>query len=209
MQGRDPREWRVSDAVTIERFFACQARHVAYFSGYGELGYEQIGVVQDIAGRVLSNWAPDDVIVLTGTLLRVGGHDGIAGVYGVARSLGIRTAGIHPSIAQRFASTHRVSPHCDDVFFVEDSSWGGFLGEASLSPTLQIHLKVADEIVVIGGGKHAADELQAFADRGRRVRYYAAEMNRAATVEWSRRAGIETPDLRGAAHHVWESLRPR
>jgi hypothetical protein len=207
VQGRDPRLWRVSEASTIEQFFAGQAKRVLYFGGYGELGYEQSAIVGDIAARILGRWAPHQIIVLTGTLLRVGGHDGIADVYRIARRLGIQTAGIHPSIAQDFAATHQVSPDCDDVFFVRDSSWGGSLGSRAVSPTLRLHLSVSDELVVIGGGKHAADELRAFIERGRPVQYFPAEMNRAAALEWSRRSGVELQDLRGAAWHAWSSLQ--
>ena len=209
VQGLDPCRWRVSDPETIRRFFARQAKHVVYFGGYGELGYEKAGIVREVALDVLRRWSPDDLIVLTGTLLRVGGHDGIAEVYQVAKEIGIRSAGIHPSVAQRFAATHRVSPLCDDVFFVDDETWGGFDGAGGISPTLQTHLDVADELVVIGGGKHAADELRAFVERGRRVRYFAAEMNRASTVAWFTRVGIAVPDLRGAANGVWQTLAAR
>jgi hypothetical protein len=208
VQGRDPRDWPVSDASSIRRFFEGLRAHVVCFSGYGELGYQQDGVVKEVAAGVLADWAPRDLIVLTGTLLRTGGQDGIAAVYEFARERGIRTAGIHPSAAQRFWETHRVSPWCDDVFFVEDGSWGGYLeGGSQPSPTLRVHLSVADELVVIGGGKHAADELKAFVEHGRRVRYFAAQMHHLTTQEWARGAGAEIRDLRGAAHGAWESLQ--
>jgi CO/xanthine dehydrogenase Mo-binding subunit len=43
------------------------------------------------------------VIVHSGTLLRTGGHAGIAEVYSIARRLGITTTGVHPSVAMQFA----------------------------------------------------------------------------------------------------------
>lgn len=157
---------------------------------------------------VLADWTPADVVVHSGTLLRVGGHAGIAEVYSVARALGFTTTGIHPSVAMEFAETHRVSPDCDYPFFVEDATWGGLLsGTQELSPTLRVHLEVSDELVVIGGGKHAADELTAFTARGVKTRYFPAEMNHATTREWSERAGADIRDLRGAAHGAWESIR--
>lgn len=70
-----------------------------------------------------------------------------------------------------------------------------------------MHLDVSDEIVVIGGGWHAAHELKAFFDRGKRVRYVPAVMNRDAARNWCRRAGIETLDPCGAALETWEGLR--
>ncbi|HXM56681.1 MAG TPA: hypothetical protein VOB72_14890 [Candidatus Dormibacteraeota bacterium] len=209
-RGHDPRHWTVESAATIRGFFAARSRHVVYFAGYGELGYEQEERVRSVANDVLSNWTAASVLVHAGTLLRVGGHDGIAQVYSIARTLGMETTGIYPSVAMSCGDTHRVSPCCDHVFFVEDVTWGGFLEATDVpSPTLRLHLDVSDEIVVIGGGKHAADELRAFASFGKPVRYFPAEMNHTKTLEWSRVAGVRVTDLRGAAHAVWEQLRAR
>jgi hypothetical protein len=61
---------------------------------------------------------------------------------------------------------------------------------------------------VIGGGKHAADELGAFCERGKKVSYFPAEMNRRSAMEWCSRTGVEIGDLRGAAFAVWRSLAP-
>ncbi len=207
-RGRDPNEWSVRSAVEIQRSIERLGKHVIYFAGYGELGYEEEGCVRRVAHEVLSSWSPSQVLVHAGTLLREGGHDGIAEIYAIAREMGIETSGIHPSVAMRFADTHRVSPDCDHVFFVEDATWGGLLeGTDRPSPTLRLHLDVSDDVVVIGGGKHAADELRAFGYEGRSVRYYPAEMNHAMTRDWCRRAGVDIHDLRGAAHAVWEQLR--
>lgn len=209
-QGRDPRLWKVQEASSILRFIKSLHKRVIYFAGYGELGYEEEGVVRSVALHVLSEWPADEVLVHSGTLMRLGGQDGIAEVYRVARELGIETTGIHPSISMEFADTHRVSPDCDHVFFVEDKTWGGFLdGCGQLSPTLELHLKVSDELVVIGGGKHAADELQAFLDSGKPVRYFPAEMNYATTLQWTKGAGVTMADFQGAARSVWDTIRNR
>ena len=207
LQGRDPRLWRVESASAIRRFFAGLGKHVVYFAGYGELGYEEEGRVQSIAREVLGEWRASELVVHTGTLLREGGHNGIAEVYTVARELGIETTGIHPSVALKFANTHRVSPYCDHVFFVEDESWGGLLPDGeNLSATLSLHLDVSDEMVIVGGGKHAAGELKAFNERAKRVRFYPADMNHRTTLEWSESAGAEIKDMRGAAHLFWLSI---
>lgn len=207
-QGRDPREWAVADAAAIEQFFASRAKHVLYFAGYGELGYEQIEEFRNVARTVLNERPAHTVLVHAGTLLRLGGHDGIAEIYRLAKEIGMETSGIHPSIAMDFAETHRVSPWCDHVFFVEDRTWGGFVdGTNRLSPTLRLHLTVSDEMVVIGGGKHAADELRAFAGAGKQVRYFPAEMNYSFTRDWAARAGVSLEDMRGAALEAWQSLR--
>ena len=163
--------------------------------------------MRGIAREVLGEWPASEVVVHTGTLLRVGGHDGIAEVYASARELGIETTGIHPSVALGFAETHRVSPYCDHVFFVEDETWGGLLPDGvSPSRTLGLHLEVSDELVIIGGGKHAAGELKAFKESGKRVRFYPADMNHLTTRAWSESAGAEIRDLRGAAHLLWLAI---
>jgi len=209
-QGRDPRQWGVETAASIRAAFAHLAKHVIYFAGYGELGYEQEGRVRRVAAQTLAGRPASGLLVHSGTLLRVGGHCGIAEVYSLARELGIETSGIHPSIAMGFADTHRVSPYCGHVFFVEDVTWGGFLpGSMTPSPTLQLHLEVSHEVVVIGGGKHAADELRAFVSNGKQVRYFPAEMNHSSTRDFCQREGHTIRDMRGAAHAAWEEMQRR
>jgi hypothetical protein len=208
MQGPDPRIWPVTEASEVRRFFGELGKHVIYFAGYGELGYEDRDLVRRTTLDVLRKWSPAEVVVHSGTLLRTGGHDGIAEVYAVAKELGVTSTGIHPSVAMDFADTHRVSPHCEHVFFVDDQTWGGFLeANANPSPTLRLHLEVSDELVLVGGGKHAAAELMAFESIGADVRYVPADMNHATTLEWSHRSGADIRDLRGAAYDVWEKIR--
>jgi hypothetical protein len=191
----------------IRQFITSLGKHVIYFAGYGELGYEEKDTVRCVALEVLSQCATHDVLVHSGTLLRLGGHDGIAEVYRVARELGIETSGVYPSVSMEFSDTHRVSPDCDHVFFVEDKTWGGCLNDSGeLSPTLDLHLKVSDELIVIGGGKHAADELRAFFDCGKSVRYFPADMNHATTRQWARHAGLTITDFQGAARSVWKVI---
>lgn len=210
LQGKDPRLWPVEEASVIRQFFGKLGKHVIYFAGYGELGYEEVGRVQRIAHQVLGQWKPSNVVVHTGTLLRVGGYNGIADIYAVARELGIETTGVHSSVAHAFADTHQVSPYCDHVFFVADETWGGLLAEGEHpSPTLRVHLDVSDELVVIGGGKHAAGELKAFVSSGKPVRFYSADMNHAITRQWSDGAGANIQDMRGAAHLLWTQLNGR
>jgi hypothetical protein len=198
---------RLSSADEVRRFFRTRGKHVMSFAGFGELGYEEDDIVERIAAEVVTGWPADRLIVNCGTLLRVGGEDGIARVSRVARSLGIETTGIHPGIALDFPATHRVSPDEDTSFFIGDSTWGGLLADRRVpSPTLAAILEVSDELVAIGGGKHAADELRTFWQRGKPVRFFPAEMNRRATKDWCARAGVDITDFRGAAHDVWLDL---
>jgi len=196
----------VSEPAQVRLFFAEQGKHVIYFAGYGELGYEDKSVVEKVVEDVLKDWPRSQIFAHGGTLLRVDGEDGISLAYQIAKRLGVATTGIHPSVARRFHETHRVSPFCDHVFFVEDEGWGGS-SDSGHSPTLRLHLDVSDEIAIIGGGWHAAHELKAFFDSGKRVRYVPAAMNRDAARSWCRHAGIEILDRRGAALIAWEDMQ--
>ncbi len=197
----------VATAEDIRHFFAAKAKRVISFAGFGELGYEDAGVVSRVAQQVLAGVDVDRTIVNSGTLLRANGQNGIGEIYRIARELGIESCGIHPSIALDFADTHYPSSCCERVFFVADRTWGGFLqGTSKPSPTLRVLLDVTDELVVIGGGKHAADELEAFVHHNKLVRYFPAEMNHEATREWCERSGTWMAGFEGEAHRTWVRL---
>jgi len=191
-------------ADDILHFFELKKKHVLTFAGFGELGYQDISFVEGIIRDELCRWRPEEILVNSGTLLRAGGQEGIAIVYPLAKELGIETCGIHPSISLKWADTHIVSPFSDQVFFVEDTTWGGYLDDQfTPSPTLKVLLAVTDELIVIGGGKHAADELAAFMQNGKRVKYFPAQMNHQVTIKWCAESGAEIHDLNGAAYNVW------
>jgi|MudIll2142460700_1097286.scaffolds.fasta_scaffold66788_2 hypothetical protein len=194
----------VEPVAGVVEWFRATGRYVVSFAGFGELGYRDRRLVPRLCRELMARWDPSQVLVQCGTLTRVGGHDGIAAVYPIAKERGIMTAGIHPSVAHDFRDTHQVSPFCDRAFFVPDRSWGGFLRSGAPSPTLRAVLAVSNELIVIGGGRHAADELEAFLQRGRKARYFPAQMEPRFAAEWSRKARVEIVDPRGEALGVWE-----
>jgi hypothetical protein len=207
MRGRDPREWPISPDEDIRAFFRDAGCHVIYFAGYGELGYSDPTIVPRTVRTVLRGRGAHDVIVHCGTLLRTGGEDGIADVYRIASQLGFATTGIHPSVAWEFATTHRVSVYCDNVFFVWDAGWGGTSADGLPSDTLRAHLSISDEMVLVGGGRHAAQEMLAFHTAGKPIRYVPASMNPHAARGWCRRAGLPELDTRGAVASAWPRIR--
>ncbi len=208
-QARAQRRWKVTPAGVIEQFFDALDKHLICFAGYGELGYEEPGCVRTVCMEVLDPLDRNAVVVHCGTLLREGGLNGIADVYQIARGMGFTTTGLFPSIALNFHETHRVAPDCEYPFFIEDTGWGGFREDRTLSPTLTLHLYIAAELVVVGGGKYAAEELQAFDQAGKRVRYFPARMNASATRRWAQNGGLEIEDRNGAAASAWQLLRDR
>jgi len=206
-RGRDPQGWGDQDLTAVREFFAQKHEHVIYFGGYAELGYQNEGHVPEIVSDVLSAWTASDVLAHGSTMIRNSGFDGIAEMFDTARQLGVDTSGIFPSVSRRFAATHRVPDDCHHVFFVEDETWGGCVpGTGQPSSSLGLHIEVSDEAVFIGGGKHAADELLAFAAAGKPVTYFPAEMNHRFARDWCRRNGKDEPDLRGAAYSTWIDL---
>jgi hypothetical protein len=199
-------EQLITPASEIRRYFAQERKRVISFAGFAELGYEDPTVVARVAQEVLDPHRPEDIVVNSGTLLRVGGENGIAEIYELAKERGIATTGIHPSVALSFADTHRVSPCVDRAFFVVDETWGGLLPSGKPSATLAVILDVTDELIVVGGGKHAADELLAFSKNRKAVRYFPARMNRRATEDWCRRSGARIAGFDGAAFDVWSGI---
>lgn len=61
-QGIDPRLWSVSEPAQVRRFFAEQGKHVVYFAGYGELGYEDQAVVERVVEDVLNDWPRSQIL---------------------------------------------------------------------------------------------------------------------------------------------------
>jgi len=197
----------ISSANTIKTAFSHLGKHVITFAGFGELGYEDPTIVECVATEVLKPHDPASILVNTGTLLREGGLNGIADIYPIADRLGIETTGVHPSVALDYQDTHKVSPHCRRAWFVSDNTWGGFDDKGNLSPILRTTLEITDELVVIGGGKHAADELEAFIRSGKPVRYFSAKMNHRISTEWCKISGAHISDSWGDAHRVWTSFK--
>lgn len=179
-------------------------KSVVTFLGFGELGYQDRTTLEAAIRAELRRHRPDQVIINTGTLITEGFRRGIADVYEYARESGFTTTGIHPSVALHYPKRHYLSPFVDHVFFVYDETWGGWLDQAGQrSPTLETLIAVTDEVVVIGGGKHTAEEMQAFLDSNRPVRFYAAEMNHGVAREWFAGRGEPDVDYRGAAWRLW------
>jgi hypothetical protein len=71
------------------------------------------------------------------------------------------------------------------------------------SPTLRTLIALTHEVVVIGGGKYTAEEMEAFAMCHKRPRFYAIDMHHATSRDWARASGVDIGDFRGAAYHAW------
>jgi hypothetical protein len=194
----------------LTRVFAAFGRRVVTFAGFGELGYQDEAAFDAIVRAELDRFDPPSTIVNTGTLITRGFQLGVAAVYPIARARGFLTTGVHPSVALAHAREHALSPAVERIYFVEDTTWGGYLENTeTLSNTLTALLAISSELVAIGGGDHTAQEVAAFMARGKAVRFIPAEMHHATTRRWSQRAGVVIDGYEGAAQRAWARVVTR
>ena len=143
------------------------------------------------------------------TAVNIGATEaGIGAVYALARERGFATIGIVSTLAREQGEA--LSPCVQQVFFVRDAQWGGRLpGSTQLSPTSAAIVALSREIVAIGGGEVARDELRGARAAGTPVSFYAADMNHALAVDKARAKGQPAPaDFGGAAREAF-TIAPR
>lgn len=183
-----------ADAKQIDDFVRGKGMKVLGFVGYSGAGYEDAAALRAAAEQVLAQHDP------TATLVNIGGTAvGIGAVYELAKRRGFATMAIVSTLARDGGEP--LSPCVDRVFFVPDSRWGGRLpGSTRLSPTSAAIVAHSDELVAIGGGEIARDELQAARHAGKLTSCFAADMNhRAARDKALARGQPEPVDFAGAA----------
>ena len=179
----------------VREFFAGKRWKVVTFFGYSGAGYENPAAMLEQANLTLQKFDPQHTIVNAGA-----SEQGIGAVYKLAKSKGFRTAGVVSTQARDQAVA--LSPCVDYVFYVKDSSWGGYVpGTTTLSPTSEAIVTSSDVLVAIGGGDVARDELLAARRLGKQVTFIPADMNHRAALEKAASKGQPAPtDFRGSAH---------
>ncbi|MEB3156960.1 MAG: hypothetical protein VKO26_05935 [Cyanobacteriota bacterium] len=196
---------RDASAATIQAYVRGQGKAVLTFVGYSGTGYESPERLTDQAMRILERQDPARTLINSGATA-----EGIGAVYALAKQRGFTTIGIVSSLARDRSVAF--SPCVDQVFVVKDTTWGGRLpGQRALSPTSRALVDTsAREVVGIGGGEVARDELLAAQEAGKPVRFVPADMNHALAREKARRQGLVPPsDFRGAAHQALVTKAPR
>jgi len=193
----NPKVWKAEGLIGE---FRRRKKNVITFIGFGELGYEDQDAFNRIVENELERCDPRVDIVNTGTLITAGFENGITDVYQIAKRKGFITTGVHPSIALKSGSSYFLSDFVDQPYFVNDNTWGGYI-KATIEPsaTLKTLLSVSDAVIAIGGGRYTAQEIKAFRDHGKRVKYHAAEMNHHISDKWARERGEKIIDFRGEA----------
>ena len=188
------------EQASVERvteFFERQPKTVVTFVGYSGAGYEDEARMLETASAVLKAFEPAHTIVNIG-----GTPEGIGAVYELASRKGFQTTGIVSTQAKAYNAA--MADCVEYVFFVEDSSWGGFVeGGDRLSPTSMAMVESSDLMVGIGGGEVGRDELVAARRSGKKVRFYPADMNHEKARQKARQKGLPAPtNFYGAADEL-------
>ena len=124
----------------IKTFFKSNRKTVLTFIGYSGAGYEHEAAMLKQAEQILSEFDPAKTVVNIGAT-----PEGIGAVYELAKRKGFVTTGIVSSEAKRYDT--KLSPFVDHAFYVEDSTWGGFIeGTKKLSPTSKAMVENSDII---------------------------------------------------------------
>jgi hypothetical protein len=194
---RPPTSIRNIDAAAAVAEIRAAHRHVVTFLGFSGAGYEDPAAVARLIERALSAFDPDSVTVCAGATA-----EGIGVVYAIARRRGFRTIGIVSSLAQKEGVAFATD--VDTIYVIADESWGGLMSDGKLSPVSSAMVGAADEMIAIGGGDIARDEISAGKVAGKPVRYIAADMNHRAAIDKARKASRAEPtDFRGTLQSLF------
>ena len=173
-------------------------RSVVTFVGFSGAGYEDAAAVERVIAKVLDDLSPISVLICAGAT-----PEGIGAVYPLAKKRGFTTIGIVSVLAEKEGATF--SQDVDTVFVIADDTWGGVNADGKLSQTSSAMVGAADEMIVIGGGEIARDEIAAAMATGKKVRYIVADMNHAAAIRKAREMRQPEPDdFRGAVHTYFD-----
>jgi hypothetical protein len=168
---------------------------VVSFLGYSGAGYENADAMLEQVDRVLQRLDVEKTIINIGATA-----EGIGAVYDAAKRRGFKTSGIVSSQAKK--ENVPLAQCVDYTFYVSDDTWGGYDERThKLSPTSEAMVTVSDELVAIGGGDIARDELIEAQRLGKKVAFVPADMNHQAAKEKAKKKGQAEPtDFRGSAH---------
>ena len=185
---------RLATVAEVIAFFKSQSKTVLTFVGYSGSGYEHKAAMLATAADVLADYDPATTVVNSGATAA-----GIGAIYPLALHKGFQTTGIVSTQAQVHGVS--LSPDVQQVFYIEDSTWGGFVGNSEqLSPTSAAVIAVSDIMIGIGGGEIVRDELLAARQAGKRVKFFSADMNHRRALTKAVKGGLPHPvEFKGAA----------
>jgi hypothetical protein len=183
---------RPADAEAATARIREAGRSVVAFVGFSGAGYEDAAGVERAIAKLLDDLSPISVLICAGAT-----PEGIGAVYPLAKKRGFTTIGIVSALAEKEGATF--SQDVDTVFVIADDTWGGLDADGKLSQTSSAMVGAADEMIAVGGGEIARDEIAAAMAMGKKVRYIVADMNHAAAIRKAREKRQPEPDdFRGA-----------
>lgn len=187
-----------ASAAQIGAWLQARGLKLLTFVGYSGAMYQDPAAMQAVARQVLAGHDPARTAVNIGATAA-----GIGAVYALARERGFATIGIVSTLAREQGEA--LSPCVQQVFFVRDASWGGRLPQGDgLAPTSAAIVALSAEIVAIGGGEIARDELRGARAAGVPVSFYAADMDHALARAKAQARGLPPPtDFGGAAREAF------
>lgn len=170
---------------------------VVTFCGFSGTGYEDPVAVERVVREQLARFAPQTTIICAGATT-----EGIGMVYPIARRKGFCTIGIVSSLAE--VEGVAMSDEVEVVYVIKDDTWGGRQG-TRLSPTSEAMVEACDEMIGVGGGAVARDELEEARRRGKPVTFIPADTNHTYAIEKARNAGKPPPaDFHGEAYTLFQ-----
>jgi hypothetical protein len=183
-------------------FVRASGKSVLTFIGYSGAEYEDKEAMKRHVADTLSLYDPAKTLVNAGATAA-----GIGAAYEIAKGKGFATMGIVSTQARQEAA--ELAPCVDDVFYVPDESWGGFLENSErLSPTSTAMVENSDAIVAIGGGEIGRDEMIAARRAGKSVTFIPADLNHEIARAKAKKKGLPEPsDFRGAAHPLFAAAK--
>lgn len=188
-----PRQVEVATPAQVRNHFAASGRTVVTFLGYSGAGYQDRAAMLRQADQVLAELDPGRTIVNIGAT-----KQGVGAIYELAKRRNFATTGIVSMEAKRAGA--ELSPCVDHVFFVDDTTWGGYLpGTQTLAPTSEAMVSVSDRLIAIGGGEVARDELLAAKALGKPVTFIPSDMNHVIATKKAARRGDPLPTEFGGA----------
>jgi len=152
VSGRTQPQGRELTLRQLRAWLRRDGRLVLTFSGYSASSYQNPQAMLAAADKALGQFDPRCTRVNGGATAA-----GIGAVYALARRRGFATMGVVSTLARE--SDEPLSPFVDQVFFIRDATWGGWLpGSRRLSPASTAMLAATDVLVRIGGGSVARAE---------------------------------------------------
>jgi hypothetical protein len=174
-------------------FFKSLRKQAITLAGYSS-EYEDKNAMLEIVKETLAAFSPKTHLVNIGVTI-----GGIGAAYPLAKSMGFITTGIVSSVAVDYAD--EISADVDHICFIADQAWGGKVIGGGLSPTSQAMVACTDIMIGIGGGEISRDELLAFRELGKPMRFHPAEINHAWAIQRAQRLNQPPPvSFLGAAH---------